>query len=285
MPVFMFASGYLFIYTRNPEHSYFRFLKKKVQRLLLPYLSTSVIIITIKLLTENNLSVDNPVTFYSYLKIFYLPEAGYFLWYIWALWWMFVLVGLCRKTIQLWILTILFTALHFLPLDITELFALKTTTYYAVYFLTGVMTYTYRQQIQKLIMIPNYIIYLSFVVLEIFYTRSIGTVFQYPCYQILSFLGIATVMRVSFDMTLCGKSHLKWLLQVSSCSYMIYLLHTTFEGFAKAASMKITGIPDTEVGFLCIASFSIIFGLTFPILLQNKLFSRFKVTRMLFGLK
>ena len=33
--------------------------------------------------------VENPVTYLSYFKMFYLPEAGFFLWFIWALWLIF----------------------------------------------------------------------------------------------------------------------------------------------------------------------------------------------------
>ena len=75
---------------------YRHFLMKKVKRLMVPYFSVSAIIITIKLATAGNAYVENPVTVMSYLKMFYLPEAGYFLWFIWALWWMFVLVPLFK---------------------------------------------------------------------------------------------------------------------------------------------------------------------------------------------
>ena len=95
MPLFMFASGYVYIATRR-DIGYGSFLMRKLRRLMVPYLSTSVIVITIKLLTQGGMGVEHPVTVSSYLRMFYLPEAGYFLWFIWALWWMFVLVPLFR---------------------------------------------------------------------------------------------------------------------------------------------------------------------------------------------
>lgn len=285
MPVFMFASGYIFMYTRKPGYSYSQMLKKKVKRLLLPYLSTSAIIITIKLLTESSLNVENPVTLYSYLKIFYLPEAGYFLWFIWALWWMFVLVGICGKTVQLWTLTIVLTILHYMPFDITDLFALNATKYYAVYFMTGVMVCVYRQRLKCLIMIPNYMIYLMFISLETLYIWLIGSSFHYSCHQILSFLGIAAVMRLSYDIMHYENSHIKWLLSVSGYSYTIYLFHTTFEGFAKAATIKIFGIPATNIVFLSVAFVTIALGIICPMFLQHKVLDKYKVTRILFGLK
>lgn len=95
MPLFMFASGYIYIATKK-EMTYITFIKKKVKRLLIPYLTTSIIVIGIKLLTQSHMSVDNPVELFSFVRIFYYPEAGYFLWFIWALWWMFVIVPLFK---------------------------------------------------------------------------------------------------------------------------------------------------------------------------------------------
>lgn len=52
MPLFMFASGYLYLILKK-EENYSTFLFKKVKRLMIPYFVVSVIIITIKLLTES----------------------------------------------------------------------------------------------------------------------------------------------------------------------------------------------------------------------------------------
>lgn len=95
MPLFMFASGYVYIATKKDD-PYGKFLLKKVKRLMVPYFATSAIVISIKLATQGGMSVDNPVTVLSFVKMFYQPEAGYFLWFIWALWWMFVLVPLFK---------------------------------------------------------------------------------------------------------------------------------------------------------------------------------------------
>ena len=91
MPLFMFASGYIYAMTGNSQNKGGgNFILKKFNRLMIPYFSTSVVIISIKLLTQQGMSVENPVTAASYIKMFYLPEAGYFLWFIWALWLIFL---------------------------------------------------------------------------------------------------------------------------------------------------------------------------------------------------
>ena len=91
MPVFLFISGFLYVMTLR-DISFKSFITKKIKRLAIPYLVTSAIIITIKLLSQGNAKVDHPVTAWSYFKMFYLPEAGYFLWFIIALFVMFLVL-------------------------------------------------------------------------------------------------------------------------------------------------------------------------------------------------
>lgn len=67
MPLFMFVSGYVYIATKK-DISYGSFLMKKVKRLMIPYFTTSVIVITIKLLTQDFMLVEHPVTLLSFLK-------------------------------------------------------------------------------------------------------------------------------------------------------------------------------------------------------------------------
>ena len=50
-----------------------------------------MIIISIKLVSQNDLYVQHPVSYDAYLKIIYKPEAAYFLWFAWALFDIFLL--------------------------------------------------------------------------------------------------------------------------------------------------------------------------------------------------
>ena len=86
MPLFMFASGFVYIATKKDGEKYSDFIVKKIKRLMVPYFVVSACIIGIKLITESHLYVQNPKTVMSFAKMFYYPEAGYFLWFIWALW-------------------------------------------------------------------------------------------------------------------------------------------------------------------------------------------------------
>lgn len=75
MPLFMFVSGYVYIATKK-RSTYGDFLLKKVRRLMVPYLTTSVMVIVIKLLTQGSMSVDNPVTIFSFVEIFPVVYLG-----------------------------------------------------------------------------------------------------------------------------------------------------------------------------------------------------------------
>lgn len=140
MPLFMFVSGYVYIATKK-RITYGDFLLKKVRRLMVPYLTTSVMVIVIKLLTQGSMSVDNPVTIFSFVEMFYMPVAGYFLWFIWALWWMFVLVPLFRgkqKHVELFVLGIV---LHFIPFGLPRVFCLEQFSGMLMYFMFGVFVF------------------------------------------------------------------------------------------------------------------------------------------------
>lgn len=138
MPLFMFASGYIYMATRK-ETDYGSFLMRKVRRLLVPYLTVSVLIISIKLVMQGDAYVENPVSAMSYVRMFYLPEAGYFLWFIWALWWMFVLVPLCKTRNARCLLWVASVVLKCLPVQFPELFCLEQFKNMFVFFMTGVL--------------------------------------------------------------------------------------------------------------------------------------------------
>lgn len=142
MPLFMFASGYVYAATignlRGGE-----FLYKKFKRLMIPYFSTSIIIISIKLLTQQRMLVENPVTYLSYFKMFYLPEAGFFLWFIWALWLIFLLVAAVRSKAGQVVLFAISLCVTFLPIEWPEIFCINFAIRMLKYFMLGIILNEY----------------------------------------------------------------------------------------------------------------------------------------------
>lgn len=285
MPLFMFASGFIYIATKK-DLPYGTFLLKKVHRLLLPYFVTSVIVVTIKLLTQGGMSVDHPVTWMSYLRMLYLPEAGYFLWFIWALWWMFVIVPLFKTTVSRLILFVISLILHYIPFSMPEVFCLEQFKNMLVFFMLGVVVY----EIKDLnIFVSEYkpaqgiVAVIMFVVLQ-YAAKSIGGKIVTAVSMILPYVGIWFVLEVSkFLNHYLRDIQRSWLMTVSAASYIIYLFHTTFEGFAKAVFRKLPLDSDLWYVFVPEAAVVVAFGVVAPIVLY-KLFKKYHATRFLFGL-
>lgn len=78
----------------------------------------------------------------------------------------------------------------------------------------------------------------------------------------------------------------EWLIVVSSSSYIIYLFHTTFEGFAKAVVHKIPFFTDgNSVLFVINVVIVVGCGVFCPIILHQYLLNKTQITKFLFGLK
>jgi fucose 4-O-acetylase-like acetyltransferase len=285
MPLFMFASGYIYIAFKKDE-SYGHFIMKKVRRLMIPYFVTSIIVITIKLITERNAYVENPVTVLSYIKALYSPEAGYFLWFIWALWWMFVITPFL-KTKRLRLLGFLVAiALHFVPIAFTEIFCLEQSRKMMVYFFLGLIAYDYRQMYlgyAKRLALPIFMLFAGVEYVKLSKVSGGGGIIDFAPY-----LGIATVMYVS---TWLSKNNAliisKILCGIAPSTYIIYLFHTTFEGFTKAILHRVSIVSGTSNEFLFFLTAIIVvsIGIIGPILLHKYVLRRFRITRTMFGLK
>ena len=165
MPLFMFASGFIYMATKK-NVSYRDFLWKKVKRLMIPYLSVSTIVITIKLLTESHAYVENPVSAMSYLRMFYFPEAGHFLWFIWALWWMFVIVPLFKTKQARLVLLVLAIILHYSPSILPEEFCLRQFQNMAMFFMLGVACRDWENEISFVKKVPAWSVLGCFVIAE-----------------------------------------------------------------------------------------------------------------------
>ncbi len=284
MPLFMFASGYVYIATKR-DVGYGEFLIKKIRRLMVPYLATSVIIITIKLLTQGSMSVDNPVTLVSFLRMFYLPEAGYFLWFIWALWWMFVIVPLFKtKTSRLLFFFICFV-LHFIPLSLPEEFCLSSCKHMLVFFMFGVVAYEQRllHWFVNAVKWRNAVAVLClFMAVQYAYYANGGK--NTLISAVLPYAGIFFVVEFSkLICRYCKDVRGSWLMVVASSSYIIYLFHTTFEGFAKAVFRKL--LFDTGLWYVFVPEAIIVVGcgVVMPVLLYY-IIKKYRITRLLFGL-
>lgn len=288
MPLFMFASGYVYIATKK-DIGYGDFLVKKIKRLMVPYLTTSVVVISIKMLTQGNMSVDNPVTWMSYLRMFYLPEAGYFLWFIWALWWMFVLLPIFKTKRSRTIFFLICLVIHYVPMTLPKEFCIAECKNMLVFFTLGVFAFENKYVFKFLKEFSTSKVFLSIVAFafcEYLYFSGLDSYFLKTTSKILlPYVGIFFVIEIS--KLICkyqevSKNHI--LMIVSMSSYIIYLFHTTFEGFAKAVFRKLPLDSNLWYVFLPEAIVVIAVGVIIPILLHRCVLKRWQLTRILFGL-
>lgn len=282
MPVFMAASGFLYAYTRKPQR-YSLFLIKKFKRLIVPYLSASVLIFGIKIFTERIVAIENPVQLADIVRILWYPEAGYFLWFLMALWWCFVLIPLFRTKGSRLTLLIIAASLSVLPWHAPEVLCLCQTQKMLVYFVLGVVIHDYSGLLKRLISVNIWLVLSLFLLAEIIYVWEVPALVY-----ILPYLGITAMLSLSFAIERTGRIPLlrHTLLFVSFYSFGIYLFHTTFEGFGKTAFAILYRHFDItwSVGpFAVAATVIILAGVIFPILLYRCIFSRFVTTQLLFG--
>lgn len=284
MPLFMFVSGYVYMRFRK-ETTYWTFLKKKVHRLMIPYFVVSTIIITIKLATQGSAYVENPVTAWSYLKMLYHPEAGYFLWFVWALWWMFVIVPLFKTRKSLWLLFAISIVVHLWFIIPTKEFALKETSQMLVYFMGGVVVadeFMRRPKLKqwfygwKMLIAP--ILFIALYAANKCGYNVNGL--------IIATAGIWMVLCVSRSYVIASGNHKGLLYDIAAASYIIYLFHTTFEGFAKSAIRHIPTMTDGDNTLMFVVGAVIVIGcgVAIPLLLHKYVFKRYKITRVAFGL-
>jgi peptidoglycan/LPS O-acetylase OafA/YrhL len=103
--------------------------------------------------------------------------------------------------------------------------------------------------------------------------------------KLLPYLGIFSICKLSLSISHLKISSKFWLLLVASNSFIIYLYHTSFMGFAKAVLQKIPSLFETQnqLIFSAIALTIISIGVICPILLNIWLIQKNKVLRLLFG--
>lgn len=279
MPLFLFISGYIYMQTLKKE-SYFNFILRKIQRLMIPYFVTSFLVITIKLLSSSNASLENPVSLFSYIEMLYLPAAGFFLWFIWVLFTIFLIMPFFKTFRALCVLFLISITLYFLPVNFPQYFCLTEFKSYFLYFMSGVMFFHLPEakRICKHISIDFYFVLLC----GLFIFMELSTYFNIVVI-LTALVGIATVCKLSIQISKRTFYFKFFLLNISSSSYIIYLLHTTFEGFGKAIIPKIITLSNLNMSFLLCAIFIIGIGLIGPYS-AYKLIQMNKVLCYLFGL-
>ena len=136
MPLFMFVSGYVYWATQKPV-KYKKFVWIKFQRLMIPYYFISIVVIVIKIITEKRLWVPAPVTYSAFYEMLYLPVAGAFLWFVFALFIIFLIIPFFNTRKRLSVFLLLSLVLFFVQIPFPKVFCLEQFRMYLLYFSLG----------------------------------------------------------------------------------------------------------------------------------------------------
>ncbi len=281
MPVFLAASGFLFAYTYRPQ-KYTTFISKKFKRLMVPYISVSLVVFSLKLVTGRDAVITNYVDIHDLFMILYYPKAGFYLWFLWTLWWCFVIIPWFKTTKSRLILLLASIIAAYLPFKAPDFMCLGITQDMMVYFVFGVVAYDYKKGFDKIIKLNTALAVSIFLLCEVIYLIH-PHITKYP----LPYIGILAMLNLSFLIERHSTGKLaKYLLAIGSYSFGIYLFHTTFEGFAKTAIAKVAPSlidPQNTLYFLTSSTIIILTGIILPILLCRLCLNKFKITRFLFA--
>lgn len=288
MPLFMFVSGYVYWAIRK-SIEYQKFVWKKFQRLMIPYFFVSVIIISIKLFTEKYLFVQNPTSLSSLYEMFYLPIAGYFLWFVYALFLMFLIIPAFNTSRKLFFLLITSLILYLSPVNFPPIFCLEEFRRMLFYFVLGCCASEF-SKVRSIINRKTNVLITLCVFIGIYTVRSYIEIsmIEKVLGICIALSGIVLVLKISKMIGLKAKLT-SIFLNIAVCSYTIYLFHTTFEGFAKSLLMKVPlhifNLHETTLLFIVFALIVIAIGVIAPIVLHKIVVKYSKLFSYLLGAK
>ena len=274
MPLFMYASGYIYHATKK-KVKYNTFVLKKFKRLIIPYIFVSWLIICIKLLTEQKMYVEHPVSFSSFFEILYTPAAGYFLWFVYVLFLVFLIIPFFNTARKINFLLLVSLIWLVIPIQTTDLFCIAPLKSHLFYFVSGCFFSQYQSIIRKRTeSISVFIPVVCFIVL--YMLAHVSNVLSNPvlllCLDVcLALTGIWITLKISRNIALNTLKLRQIFVKLALYSYTIYLFHTSFEGFTKSFFIKypLTGFLDNYTSFCLMVLITVSIGIAGPIFLHQ----------------
>ena len=246
IPLFMMASGYLYG-IQNKKEPYFKFIRKKIINLGIPYIIFSIVYFLINTIFASSVNFSYGLDTLFMLPI--RPIAQY--WFLFALIWIFIIAALLELLIKNEY--VIFTIFLIWKLLAINMFIFGTVDYYiagyAVFFYFGVL-YARKSNIfkplkSKLAYAMAGVYLILFGVFELINITNIKVLDISRL--VLNMLGI-TVFMLIFEMHVNKRGPLL-INVVSKYSFQIYLLHTMATSAIRIILVKI-GIFNDLVHFI-----------------------------------
>jgi len=287
MPLFMVVSGVLFAMKQNPilsGHGYLAFIRKKAGRLLLPYMSITLILLLLKFTAAKFFTLSSPVARDILSYIFLNPLGGFsnILWFVYTLFVIFMLFPLLRLIVQnellLFAVTIL---LSFLPWP--HVFCLDLAFQYLPFFTAGCLLHkmSFLEDVR-----PSTGIVLPLCLYLVFFAmRTHVSSFALASQTLSIALGVSgCLVCIAVAALMAGKTRFPTATIAALGMYSggIYLLHTIFMGAAKVALTQVLHLGTPEFGVIALVM--IFAGLVLPMVMEKYLIRRSAVaSRFILG--
>jgi fucose 4-O-acetylase-like acetyltransferase len=287
----MFISGFLLGYSRYKIGSlsdYFNFIEKKFNRLIVPYLSISTIILIIKFTVGSFVPLRLQIENDFWKDILFYPYGGYatFLWFIYVLFIIFLVFPVFQRIFRKPVLLFyVFALLYYIPLDFRSYFSSGLVTHYILFFYIGYLyARTDLEKINSRYMYVGLISILLFILFIIYKISIINGLNELGAYAISNKLyiqlrGIIGVFTFYYLSVLIKKKirPLYYLMSyIGVYSAAIYLLHTIFMGAVKNIFLQMPFGTSAALNNLL----TVLAGIILPILTvrfitnKNELLSR-----------
>lgn len=269
MPLFMFVSGFLMIYTTFGRNNYIsptQFIKKKVTRLLIPYFVLTILTFTPRALLSD--FADEPVELSIKGAIEALFVSDYLpIPYFWFIQSSFLLLALVysivyisrlrefRPAVVYCLLFCTFLVTPFISMPSVEIFGIYSVMRLGAYFVLGAIYCEYYDKINKLLPLDSigafiiaFTIWLTlFLIGENTWLSRVASVF-----------GIAMCISVS---KLLVKYNIKFLDHLRGANYIIFLLSWYFNMLFQQILSHYVSLP-----WWIHTLASLIFGIYIPLL-------------------
>ena len=279
MPLFFMVSGYCFSY----KGGYPSYIKKKILRILVPYLVFGLVDIVPRALFDTLYNRPRNVGESLYNLAFY----GGAKWFLYSLFLIFLIFPLIEKItvnkIIYFILLVIFVALKFIP-GIPDLFLIKRTIYHLMYFMIGYglkrfgFSVSKQTEILKRRKIIPVIIAVPVFALMFFavpyYAIEDDQLLGIP----LALLGIIFSFMIMSLIT--GSKISKPIVIFGVYSLQLYLFNSYFLGLSRTLIVSVMKQNHPLLIITC----NIVFTLFVSILFIKHIVARFRITRFVTGI-
>jgi len=283
MPLFFFLSGFLFRYEKYP---YLLLVKKKVKRLLIPFVFIAVIFLVVKYVSGLFFNLDNPVKLEKLFLILLDPLKSFMplLWFIYTLFLIFLIYppirSIFRSNLLLLCLFLFFNVLGGYGYPVVG-----SVVIYMPYFISGVFLCENRALMGRIVTGKPIVCFIlvAFFILMVKFSEIVlvhGWFSHLPSF-IFGIFGAVCVVNISLliDSVSCLGRLKNILYQLGFYSMTIYLFHTLFESAVRILFYQVLTGFRGRMGFEFIAFCAIGSGIVFPMVLEKFVLRKVDFTR------